>query len=92
MSGLQMYTEVCGTTTYVTGKHGELTALHHMHGGTAGAFVKESDGGMFYVELGGRCGERGAFHEVTSVRRISRDEFDRLTDIPMFRHSMGWRS
>ena len=87
-----MYTEVTGTTTYATGNHGELTALHRMHGDIAGAFVKESDGGMFYVELGSRCGERDAFHEVLGFRPISRDEFDRLTDIPLLRHSMGWRS
>jgi len=92
VSGLEMYTEVTATTTYATGNHGELTALHRMHGDIAGAFVKESDGGMFYVELGARSGDRNQYHAVKSVRQISRDDFDRLVDVPLLRHSMGWRS
>jgi hypothetical protein len=92
MSDLEMYTEVTGTTTYVTGNLGELTALHRMHGEVVGAFVKQHDGGMFYVVLGARAGDRDQYRKVESVLPISRDEFDELTDIALIRHSMGWRS
>lgn len=86
------YTEVAGGLTGVTGRRGTTTAFHHRHGETVGAFVKEDDGPMFYVELGAVAGERGEMREVKSCRAISRDEFDALVDVALVRHSLGWRS
>ncbi len=87
-----IYTEVMGGTTHITGRPGVTTALHRMHGDIVGVFVREDVGGMFYVELGAVTGSRGEQHEVKSVRQITRDEFDRLVDVDLIRHSLGWRA
>ena len=87
---MNLYTASTGCTTHVTGKGGTVTEFHRMHGRVAGAFVKEWDGGMFYVTLSESAEDR--HHEVESWRQISRDDFDRLTDVPLLRHSLGWRA
>lgn len=87
-----IYTEVVGGTTYVTGKRGVTTALHRNYGETVGVLVKEDEGGMFYVAVGAKVGERGDRHEVKSVRPLSMKKFDRLMRIDLIRHSLGWRA
>lgn len=55
-----------------------------------GAFLRLDIGGMLYIELGERAGRRNQHAEITSWRRIDRDEFDRLTGLAEMRASLGW--
>ena len=86
---MSFYTLTTGCTTYDTGRGGTVTEFHRMHGRLVGAFVKEWDGGMFYVTLS--VSDDGGY-EVAGTRQISRDEFDGLTDVALLRHTLGWRA
>ena len=86
-----IYTEVSGTTCYISGERGTVTGLHRSHGKTVGAFVKlDNSKTMLYVILGSTVGDRGQSHEVESARAISQNEFDRITGLDVARKEIGW--
>ena len=86
-----IYTEAVGTTCYIGGERGIVTGLHSEGKHLAAAFVRlDESGEMLLVSLGNATGERRAWHEVTASRRITRDEFDRITTLDTLRRDLGW--
>ena len=88
-----IYTGSAGTTCYINGERGTVTGFQYTNHGAsylAGAFIALDERvAMLYVELAATRDER--HHEVTSVREINRDEFDRMTDIDGIRETLGWK-
>lgn len=81
-------------------KHsGYLTAHHKEWQDTMGAFVARSPAvrgdvtAMYYARLGKvtHTDILGRWREVADIRRITRDEFDRITGIDQIRRDLGWR-
>lgn len=72
-----------GNCTLPSGTSGYVTGFHKEGPHTSGAFVKvpvlNGAGSMLYVNLGRKDGDQR--HEIASVRRIDRDEFDRLNGL-----------
>lgn len=89
----RIYTGTAGTTCYINGERGTVTGFVYSNGGAAyldGAFIMlDERPQMLYVEVQATREER--WHEVTSVRAINRDEFDRLADVDGIREALGWR-
>lgn len=84
-----------GGNCTINGASGYVTALHKEGPHTVGAFVyvppddAAGTGQMLFVRLGRTLAE--GRREVSSVRVVSRDEFDRITTLDKLRHDLGWR-
>lgn len=88
-----IYAETLGTTCYLNGERCTTTATRKRHGETVGVFAKSDERPvMYYVEFGGIDDDKPQWWFVKSVTQITRDQFDALVDVPLIRHSLGWRS
>lgn len=90
----RIYVETTPTNCIVGGEHGQVTGIVRDLGlrrTPRAAFVRLDCGDMLYVTLGNSSGDRAQWHKVITSRRITRDEFDHLTEIDTLRRDMGWR-
>jgi len=89
-----LYAETSGTLCHINGERGTVRGLRYAYGhanpATHAYVVLDERPVMLLVELGQRLGDRLSWAEVTGVREISRDEFDRLTGLEELRRGMGW--
>lgn len=84
-----------GGNCRVFGVHGSVTGFHKEGKHLMGAYIKvavwDGVGPMLYARLGRITGDKGDHREVTSLRAIDRDEFDRLEGLDTLRRDLGWR-
>ena len=86
-----IYTGVPGTTCYIGGERGAVTAFQYRGGDKVGAFVQLVERpAMLHLDLSLDVAP-DSIAPVLAAREIDRDEFDRLIGVPDFRHDFGWR-